>query len=344
MNKSLDFDIPLFDYLEVAERIKLKNLDEKLNYDITEGFREKIRQSVEQPMSFDLQYYARKGKGKSMCALKSIQTRDELKAERDDKTYEPESFDFERIHFTTESLEKYFRENHKTIKDTAVLIDEQIGNWGHGSYINMQKIAVFTETLRKKQVNFNYASPSGRYMSMFQYDFLIQPIAITKKSDKFGTILLSGVFTKDNNMIGAIYTKLPHKFISNGYDKMKDNALDMFIQLSLNEEDKFEEVVDNLIKKYNMFNWIDALKDWADANKEDRFSMKKPAKLTKSSIRALLSREPYKYSITEEERISDLVFLKLEGVLPYEEEKSKTNKTKQSSKKSKKSRKVSIKN
>ena len=316
------FNIPLFDYLEIKEQIKDPRIDEKLRFNITDGYIEKIRETVYKPQSFDRQVFSRKGKGKSVFSLKSMELRDMMLAERLGKSYEPEKFDFNRIHFTTESLEVYLRENSEKMRNTDLLIDEQIKSWGVGSFINMQKVAVWTETLRKKSVSFIYCSPTGRYRGMFQYDFLIQPIAITESDEELGTVLLSGVFTQNNAMIGSILTSKPSKFVEEGYDKLKDEALEMFTTLELNEQDKYQKIVDSLIEKYDMFSWHDSINIYRGLSKKERDEMKlvPPPPLTKGTIRALLAREKYKYSITELDIISDLVMLEI-GLLAKKKDK-----------------------
>ena len=108
--KNTPFDIPLLDYLEFQEANNYRDLDEKLKRNITGGVLEKLRHTIDQQMSLDLQFYARKGKGKSTLALKIIE--EHFKMKYANEGYSPEDhFDLSIIHFTTESLERWFREN-----------------------------------------------------------------------------------------------------------------------------------------------------------------------------------------------------------------------------------------
>jgi len=308
------FNIPVWDYLAFKTRIRDPNLDDKIRTDITSGLIEKIRETLDKEQSLDIQIFAPKGKGKSTLGLKIMEQR--LKMKHEDAGYSPEDhFDFADIHFTTDSLEKYFRENPDKIRDRSILLDEQIRPWGVGSYISMQKLSVFNETLRKRKVNFIFASPSGRFMGQFQYDFMINPIALTQKHKQYGTVLLSGVFTTGMQLIGSIFTTQPSQYVMGEYDKLKEKALDLFTMLELNEEDKYNDVVDNIIEKYKMYDWFERIQIYKELKVADRKGVVQPPPLNKSIMKTLLTREPQKYSLTEMDTVADLITLKLAGVL-----------------------------
>lgn len=310
---NIPFDIPSWDYLELKEKFKDPNLDEKLRQNITEGLIEKARETINHEMSFDLQIYARKGKGKSNFALKVKEEHLKMKHETDG--YSPEDhFNFEEIFFTTEAMEKWFKENPEKVSKTSLILDEQIKNWGAGSYINIEKLATWSETLRKRSVNFFYCSPTARYASAFQYDFLIQPVALTSKHTEKGTVLLSCVFTRSNNMIGTVFTTLPSKFVQDGYNKMKDEALDMFTTLQLHEADRFKDVVDYLIDKYKLKEMYDAQLLWDKTPAKERveLNMVKPPRITKKRIQAFMEMEGQRFSLNESDVISELIGMTLE--------------------------------
>lgn len=312
------YDIPQWDYLEIKNQCKLRDLDERLNADITSGLREKLRETINKEQSLDLQVFARKGKGKSTLALKIMEERLLMKYGDD---YSPEDhFDLTTIHFTTESLEKWFRENPEKARDTCVLLDEQVANYGVGSYINIQKLSTYSETLRKRKVNFFFASPSGRYMGQFQYDFMLQPIALTSKAKGYGTVLMSGVFTKENILIGSMFSSLPTKYVMKEYDKVKELALDDFTTLELNMADKYNDVVEHIIQKYKMHEWFEKINEYRQFTKDEQKDVTKPPMLTKKAIQSLLLLEKYRYSLTEQDVIADLVLLTLQGVIGKERE------------------------
>jgi hypothetical protein len=77
-----------------------------------------------------------------------------------------------------------------------------------------------------------------------------------------------------------------------------------------------------LIEKYDMFSWHDSINIYRGLSKKERDEMKlvQPPTLTKGTIRALLAREKYKYSITELDIISDLVMLEI-GLLAKKKDK-----------------------
>ena len=152
-------------------------------------------------------------------------------------------------------------------------------------------------------------------MGQFQYDFLLQPIALTDKAKGYGTVLLSGVFTKENHLIGSMFSTLPSKYVLDEYEKVKEQALDVFTTLELNASDKYNEVIDTIIGKYKMYDWFNKIAEYRGFTKEEQRECTKPPMLTKKAVQSLLLLEKYRYSVTEQDVIADLILLKLQGVI-----------------------------
>ena len=54
MSLNTPYSIPYWDYLEIKQQLKLRDLDERLSEDITEGLKEKLRETIKKEQSLDL--------------------------------------------------------------------------------------------------------------------------------------------------------------------------------------------------------------------------------------------------------------------------------------------------
>lgn len=124
----------------------------------------------------------------------------------------------ERVFFIQDYLIRYVKQNPK-LNTTCLQLDERAQTLGDSSYANMKRITNLTETLRKRKINFFYASPKLRWN--FEYEYVIEPLEI---NDEY-KILHSVIFDKDMRLLGSLYTKKCDDHLETEYEKIKEEFM-----------------------------------------------------------------------------------------------------------------------
>lgn len=208
-------------YLEEKYDLTQKRMMNILRYNLTGALKYDLLNTIAKPKTVDLNAIGSKGSGKSVLLLKLHEEHyrklyDIPATERLDS--EDIMYIIERVFFIQDYLIRYVKQNPK-LNTTCLQLDERAQTLGDSSYANMKRITNLTETLRKRRINFFYASPKLRWN--FEYEYVIEPLEM---NDEY-KILHSVIFDKDMRLLGSLYTKKCDDHLETEYEKIKEEFM-----------------------------------------------------------------------------------------------------------------------
>jgi hypothetical protein len=295
---------------ELEERFRYQpdQLDIALNNDITSGIKENLRTTIDHPRSFDVSIIARKGKGKSHLALFLVEMHAIL-ASRE--------INWEMLFFSVSDAVNGIQMVKERLQKTCVMLDERTPEVGMSSFANYERLMTFSETMRKRSINFIMCSPKLRYQ--FEHDYILEPLAFAENG-----YLMSLVLDKSrSSILGCIYTPDCSQAVSDIYEGKKEEWLDR-VQRQDTRQFNFGLTAKEIIEKNGLQEkWDSLIKykkekfDYDNSDSESKKIMGKPEKpdanFSKGYMDFLIATKNPNYTDREGALICQTMFAILRG-------------------------------
>lgn len=248
-------------YLEEKYDLTKGRMANLVRYNLTSAVRTELLGTIEHEKTMDANAVGSKGSGKSTMLLKFNEEHYKVKNRMSmkDKLTSADIDDIvNRIFFIQDYLIKYIKENAK-LDTTCVQLDERTYTLGDSSYANLKRITNLTETLRKRKINFFYASPKIRWN--FEYEYVFEPLEINYKYK----ILHSAVFDKDMRLLGSLYTTKCDDQLEKAYEDVKEDFMTKVSKGELRTME-YEDMAVKVMEEYPQI--IDLYKETTSYHKE----------------------------------------------------------------------------
>jgi hypothetical protein len=247
MYKKVEWDLsPLRRrYLEEKYDLSRNRFDNLVKYNLTMAVKQELINTIDKPRTMDINAVGSKGSGKSNYLLKMHEEHYRYlyqipAGERLDTS--DIAYIVERVFFVQDYLIRYVQKNPK-LNTTCLQLDERTYTLGDSSYANLKRITNLTETLRRRKINFFYASPKIRWN--FEYEYVIEPLEINEKHK----ILHSAIFDKDMRLLGSIYTRKCDDRLEEEYDKVKEEFM-MAVSEGKLRNMQYEELAYEILEEF----------------------------------------------------------------------------------------------
>lgn len=232
-------------YLEEKYDLSQKRVDNLLKYNLTQALRNDLLETVDRPRTVDMNAVGSKGGGKSTFLLKCQEEHYRYLykvASTEALDTSDVSYIIERVFFIQDYLIRYVRQSPK-LNTTCLQLDERAYTLGDSSFANLKRITNLTETLRKRKINFFYASPKIRWN--FEYEYVIEPLEINERYK----ILHSAIFDKDMRLLGSLYTRKCDDRLEEAYNKVKEEFMTAVSEGKLRTME-YEEMAREILAAY----------------------------------------------------------------------------------------------
>ncbi len=212
-----------------------------LSRDISDLLFEEIEERTKNQSNLLVEIWGEQGSGKSYLALSL-------------SSFFPERKVFWRKDDIIQNLSS-LKEN------TCVILDEQVAEWGLGSFRISLEYETLLETLRKRQISFIHASPTSKILSLCHLG--IETLYVDRKKQVTHALL----YDRQGSPLGRIQVQHPKTFLGDEFIQEYEREKDKFLDVILHKDGK-----DSIIERAKVFlqskQWADDLRRWKRKNRD----------------------------------------------------------------------------